>query len=244
MAVYQEKARTRIKGALRKFSGILSKARAANSNEADTRTIVSAVISEMLGWDPFEHLTAEYRIKGNYADYMLRDEANTHWAVIEVKSVGTKLSAKHLYQATSYAANEGIEWVILTNADEWILYRVIFNKPITQDEVLRVSITDADMKPAQKTDLFYLLSHEAPRKSELDAYYKRKTALCGSNLASAMLSPAVMQALRSEMRKATGHLVSAEDLAMALIAEVIRPEAQDSDLARLIRRASALAKKQ
>lgn len=243
MAVYQDKARARIKGALRKFAGIIAKARAANSNEADTRTIVAAIVSEMLGWDQFEHLTGEFRIKGNYADYLIRDEANVPWAVVEVKSVGTKLCAKHLYQAVTYAANEGIDWVILTNADEWILYRVLFNKPISQDEVLRVSITDPELKPAQKTDLLYLLSHEAPRKKELDAFYVRKTALCGSNLASALLSPTVMRALRAEMRKATGHLVSIEDLATALIAQVIRPEAQDSDVARLVKRASALSKK-
>jgi predicted type IV restriction endonuclease len=196
----------------------------------------------MLGWDPFEHLSAEMPIKGNYADYVLRDELSAAWAVIEVKSVGAKLSAKHLYQAVNYAANEGIDWVILTNGDEWILYRVIINKPITQDEVLRVSISDPDMKPARKVELLYLLSHEAPRKSELEAFYRRKTALCGSNLASALLSPAVMRAFRAEIRRTTGHLVSMEDLAAALITEVIRPEAQDSDVARLIRRATALSK--
>jgi predicted type IV restriction endonuclease len=243
MAVYQDKARTRIKSVLRKYAGIIAKARAANANEADTRTIVAAVVSEMLGWDQFEHLTGEFRVKGNYADYIIRGESGEPFAVIEVKGVGSRLSAKHLYQAVTYAANEGIDWAILTNADEWILYRVLFNKPISQDEVLRVSITDADLKPTQKADLFYLLSHEAPRKAELDAYYVRKTALCGSNLASAMLSPPVMRALRAEMRKTTGHLVSVEDLATALIDQVIRPEAQDSDLARLVKRASALSKK-
>jgi predicted type IV restriction endonuclease len=243
MAVYQDKARARIKSGLRKFAGYIARARAANANEADTREIVSEVISEMLGWNKFEHLAGEVRMRGNYADYVLRDESDAPWAVIEVKSIGTKLSQKHLYQAGNYAAIEAISWAILTNADEWILYRVVTNGPVKQDEVLRVSITDTTMKPAQKAEIFYLLSHEAPRKGELDAHYRRRIALSGSNLTSALLSPPVMRALRTEMKRTTKHLVAIEDLAAALITEVVRPEAQDSDVARLVKRASFLSKK-
>ena len=38
-------------------------------------------------------------------------------------------------QAVDYAANQGIEWVALTNGNIWRVFRVIFAKPIDADLV-------------------------------------------------------------------------------------------------------------
>jgi hypothetical protein len=66
-------------------------------------------------------------------------------------------------------------------------YRVVFNKPVEQDLAFKVSLSDDAMKPADKVELFYLLSKEARRTDELDAYYQRHVALCGSNVANVLL---------------------------------------------------------
>ena len=104
-------------------------------------------------------------------------------AIIEVKAVGTTLGPKHLYQAVSYAANEGVEWVWLTNGCDWQVYRVVFGKPFEQDLAFKVSICDKEMKPKDKVELLYLLSNEARRADELNAYYEKKAALSGANAA-------------------------------------------------------------
>jgi hypothetical protein len=80
MAAHKDKARGRIKAAFGEYAGIVAKARGANSNNADTRTVVCAVVSEMLGWDPLEHLTVENRMGDYHTDYMLRDAAGALWA--------------------------------------------------------------------------------------------------------------------------------------------------------------------
>ena len=67
MAVYQQKAKERIKKSLRKFKPIAAKATKNAVNEADTRVLVSAVLSEALGWDPFAELTGEHLIKASTA---------------------------------------------------------------------------------------------------------------------------------------------------------------------------------
>jgi len=241
VAVYQDKARERITSGTRRIKNICEKALAAKTNEADTRTIVQSVLVDLLGWCQFENLTGEYRIKGNYADFVLKTDSQL-LAVIEVKAAGTKLGPKHLYQAAAYAANEGLDWVILTDGVVWQLYRVLFDKPITQDLVFEVSFCDPDVKPKDRTELLYLLSIEAQRKKELDAYYEKKVALCGSNIARVLLGEPMLTKLRSEMRAQTGHRVPLDELATLLVEEVIRPEVQNDETARLIRKAAALAR--
>jgi len=108
MAVYQDKARDRVSRGLRKFKSVAQKARTNNAKESDTRMIVSSIVSDALGWDAFDNLTGEYRIKGSYADFVIRRDGK-QLVIIEVKAISSRLSDKHLYQAVSYAASEGVE---------------------------------------------------------------------------------------------------------------------------------------
>lgn len=241
MAVYQDKARDRIRKSLRRFQRVVERARESGANEADTRTIVTSFLSEVLGWDAFQNVTGEHRIKGNYADFAIR-EGRDLLAIIEVKSVGTTLGAKHLYQAVSYAANEGVDWVWLTNGCEWQIYHVLFGKPVNQDLVFRISLCDQDMKPQEKTNLLYLLSREARKAGELEAYYRKKAALCGTNAAKLLLGEKMLRALRAEMRVATGHMATLQEIATILVEEVLRPDVQGDETARLIRKAAALSR--
>ena len=242
MAVYQTKARERIKKSMRRFKNLAERAKANKLSEADTRTIVTSFLGDVLGWDTFSDLTGEYRIRGNYADFAVKDGADL-FAIIEVKAAGTTLGPKHLYQAVSYAANEGVEWVYLTNGDDWQVYRVVFNKPVEQDLAFKVSLSDEAMKPADKVELFYLLSKEARRTDELDAYYQRHVALCGSNVANMLLSEKILTLLRTELRKAHGHKATLEELAIIMVSEVFRADVQGEDTARLVKRAAAAGKR-
>lgn len=238
MALYQDKAKERIKKTLRKFKPIVEQARRNALNEADTRLIVTAILGEGLGWNTFEDISSEQRIKGQYCDYAIK-AGDSYLAIVEVKSVATPLSAKHLYQAVGYAVNEGVDWVILSNGADWQLYRVIFGKPVASDLVFQVSLLDEETKPAKKAELLYLLSREAQRGGDLDAYYKKKCALCGSNIAKVLLGEKMLKALRLEMRGLTGHNASPQEIATLLVEEVLRPEVQGDDTARLIRRVAA-----
>ena len=58
----------------------------------------------------------------------------------EVKSAGTVLNDNHLRQAINYGAHQGIEWVILTNALEWKIYRIKFGQPIDYEEVFNFDV--------------------------------------------------------------------------------------------------------
>ncbi|MCL2818172.1 MAG: hypothetical protein FWD41_00330, partial [Actinomycetia bacterium] len=117
MAVYQDKAKDRVRTTLPKMRRIIDRGIENNIKEADTRQVVTRVVSDMLGWDEFDNLTAEQAISGGFADFVIQKENSKNemekLAVIEVKSLGTKLNENHLRQARGYAMDEGIEFILL-----------------------------------------------------------------------------------------------------------------------------------
>ena len=149
MAVYQDKAKERIRRGLRKFTQIARDARRNGVNESDTRLIITAVLTELLGWDTFEDITSEQCIKGQYCDYALKRDGGI-FAIVEAKAACDDALGEHLYQAVSYAANEGVDWVILTNGADWQVYRLVFDKPVSQDLVFEVSLLDEEAKPPRR----------------------------------------------------------------------------------------------
>jgi predicted type IV restriction endonuclease len=235
MAAYQDKARERIAKGLRKFKIVAQKASANSAQESDTRMIVSSIVSELLGWDAFENLTGEFRIKGNYADFVIRKD-DRHFMIIEVKAITAKLNDKHLYQAVSYAANQGVEWVILTNGAVWRLYRIIFSKPVDQELVFEVSLLDEEPKPREKVELLYLLTPEAQRKDELEGHYQRKRAISGGNIAKLILSEPVLTKLRAVVNSESGYKLPLDELSGVLVSSVFRPELQDGDMDKQLKR--------
>lgn len=241
MAIYQDKARERVSKGIRKYRSVAQKALASGAKESDTRMIVSSIISDALGWDAFDNLTGEFRIKGVFADFVLRNEGR-HLVIIEVKAITSRLNEKHLYQAVSYAANKGVEWVILTNGAEWRLYRVLFNKPVEHELMFEVSLLDEEMKPKEKVDLLYLLTPEAQRKDELDAFYQRKRALSPDNIAKLMLSESVLTRLRAEIKSDSGNRVALDELAEIIVACVISPDAQGDHVDRQLKRVQRAAR--
>lgn len=241
MAVYQDKALERVAKGVRKFKSIAQKARANSAQESDTRMIVSAFVSDALGWDAFDNLTGEYRIKGMYADFVIRKDGK-HFVIIEVKAIASGLNEKHLFQAVSYAANEGVEWVILTNGAEWRLYRVLFNKPVEHELVFEVSLLDEAMKPKEKADLLYLLTPEAQRKDELEGYYQRMKAISGPNIARLLLDEDVLTKLRAEIRAESGYKLDLVELSQILVSCVIRPEVQSDGMQKQLKRVERAAR--
>lgn len=236
MAVYQDKARERIKKGLRRMNGIIERGIRDEYKEADTRKIVSDILTEYLGWDKFENLTAEQMIGSRYADYVVKTPDEEVF-VIEVKQIGLKLKDTHLNQARQYAVDEGIDWIILTNGNDWRVYHTSLEGkiPITK-QVFTVTINDMNIKPHEKADLLYLLSSEANRKKEIDDYYQRRIALSGENLADHILSDDVINKLRVSLKNTTGQKLDNSEIAQALLDRLFREEKITEDHTKAIKK--------
>lgn len=236
MAVYQDRAKERIKRGLRRMKGIVERGVTEKYKEADTRKIVTEVLVKLLGWDEYENITAEQMINSRYADFVIRRDGNLI-AVVEVKQIGIKLREVHLDQARFYAIDEGIDWVVLTDGDEWQVYRIVMKgkKPTTQ-HTFTVRISDDTMKPARKTELFYFMSEEAQRKHEIEDYYDRRIALSPTNLADHVLSEAVVDKIRRSIKASTGQRLANSEIAEALMMRLIQDDALTKDHERNLRK--------
>jgi hypothetical protein len=224
---WESDAKDRLRTGIRRFSKPLADMVDRDANEGDTRLLVTDFLCDALGFDKFEHLTTEYQVKGEFADYGIRIDKQLV-AFIEVKRVTTKLLARHLRQVEMYAVNEGVEWVILTNGAEWHVYHLTGGLPIVIDLVMQVNILDATSL-SEKTNLLFYLTRESLRRRQIDDLWLEKRATSPRSLAAALLSEPVATALRRELKRSTGHNFEPEELVKLLRDTVLRAECfQDS----------------
>jgi hypothetical protein len=219
---WESAARERVRTAIRRFARPLADLRDRDANEGDTRLIVTDFLCDALGYDKYENLTTEYRVKGEFADYGVRIDKQLE-AFIEVKRISTKLNERHLRQVLSYAVNEGVEWVMLTNGQVWQAYHITAGLPVQVDKAIEVDLLGDGTASAKADDLFYL-TIEAARRDLMDAVWKEQAATSPGSLARACLDPSVVEAIRRQVRRSTGHNADGARIADVLRDEVIRPE--------------------
>lgn len=214
---WEEKTKERIASALKKLAKPTLMLKEKDAAEADTRHLVTDVLVDALGYDKYENLTAEFAVKGDWADYGIRIDKQIE-AFIEVKRISQKLSENHLRQVESYALKEGVQWAILTNAQVWQAYHV---QPVKgqQSEVtliFEVDILDENLKPSAKTDLMFLISKEGLSKGRLDDYLSAQNAISPKTLKPVFLSEDVLSAVRREVKRKTKFNVDPKDLKNAV----------------------------
>lgn len=220
---WESESRERVRLAIRKFSKPLNDLIARDANEGDTRLIVTDFLYEALGYDKYEDLTTEYRVRGEFADYGIRIDKQLA-AFIEVKRCTTKLNARHLRQVEMYAVNEGVEWMILTNGQIWQIWHLTAGLPISVDLALEVDLLSDDTASIKADGLFYL-AKESFKRRQIDDLWRAKAATSAKVLARGIVSDPVLDALRKELRRQTGHNVGLKDLRELLQQSVLRPDA-------------------
>jgi hypothetical protein len=220
---WESDARERIRAAVRRFNKPLSDLVARDANEGDTRLLVTDFLCEGLGYDKYEDLTTEYQVRGEFADYGVRIDKQL-LAFIEVKRCAQKLGVKHLRQVEMYAVNEGVEWMILTNGQMWQVWHMTAGLPVVIDLALEVDLL-GDGGPATKGDAMFYISKDAFKRRLIDELWKARAATSPKSLARILCSDSVVDAVRKELRRQTGHSAEAKDIARILREDVIREEA-------------------
>ncbi|MFZ5852006.1 MAG: hypothetical protein ACOYY2_11525 [Actinomycetota bacterium] len=211
-----------MRAGIRKFSKPLGELLARDANEGDTRLLVTDFLCEALGFDKYEDLTTEYQVKGEFADYGIRIDKQLV-AFIEVKRCTQRLSAKHLRQVQMYAVNEGVEWMILTNAQVWQVYHLTGGLPVVVDLAVEVDML-GELSLAEKTEALFHLSKDALKRRTLDELWRAKAATSPRSLAAVLLSDTVVDVVRKELRRRTGYNGDDGDLARIIRKDVLRPE--------------------
>lgn len=236
MATVSAKVATRIRDALKRFQPILANAKSRDLNESDTSMIVTDLLDELLGYDKYGEVTREHAIRGTFCDLAIKLD-NALALLIEVKAVGTELKDAHIKQAVDYAANQGCEWVILTNGLVWRAYRVTFAKPIDHELVVEFNLCELNPRSDDHIELVALLAKEGWQKAHIGDYHSQKQALSRFSIAALALSEPVLDIFRRELRRLSpGIRVENDQVEKVLREEVLKRDVLEGEKAEAARR--------
>lgn len=220
----------RLASGLKRFQPILASAKSRDVNESDTSMIVTDVLADVFGYDKYNEVTRELTIRGTHCDLATRIDGK-YQMLIEVKAIGLDLRDSHVKQAVDYAANQGVEWVALTNGNIWRVFRVIFGKPIDTELVLDLDLLALNPKNASQLESLYLLTRESMLKSGLYAYHDHLQATSKFYLAAVVLSDSVVETIRRELRRVSEAKVDVSELRDLLRDEVIKRDVLEGEKA-------------
>lgn len=224
-----KKVSERLVRGLKRFQPIVSNARSRDDGEADTVMIVTDMLAEVFGYDKYSEITAEFAIRGTYCDLATKLDG-TLQALIEVKAVGLDLKDQHVKQAVDYAANQGVDWVVLTNAAVWRVYKVLFSKPIDHELVVEIDFCALDSRKPTDLETLFLWCKEGWIKSVLGDYHTQKQALSRFFLGAMVLSEPTLEVIRRELRRVSPDVrIEIEQIRNVLSQEVLKREVMESE---------------
>ena len=211
---WEQEAKNRLGDFIKSQHKVLAKLKQDDANEATIRLVVTEMLTKGLGYDLVGELAPEFMVRGEFADFGIRLEQDLI-AFLEVKRPGTRLDQKHLRQVQSYAVNEGVEWLWLTNGPTWQVWHLTSGMPVTMTLVFEVDLLDGTTAAKQAERLF-LISRESMKRRQIDELWAQRAALSGDSLRLVLQSEPVLQAGRRELRKSTGYMAPLEELQRAV----------------------------
>ena len=142
-------------------------------NEQDTKTTLIQPVLRALEWDveDLDEVQSEYKPRKqdkpvDYALFLLR----TPCLFLEAKSLGQNLDDRRwANQIMGYASVAGVEWVLLTDGNEYRLYNSHATVPIDEKLFRSVRVVDGT---EQAADMLLLLSKERMKENEIDVLWK------------------------------------------------------------------------
>jgi predicted type IV restriction endonuclease len=183
--------------------------------------IPSKFFEEVLGYDIFTEISKEHIIKDRMVDYAIKLGGKVEF-LVEVKQAGIKLKEKHIEQASNYAANSGVPWVVLTSGGYWQLYHLTFDEGIQSDLIWSIDILEGDLKETAPKIAF--LHRKNVLKGELEDYYAKLETLSPKSIIQAIFHEDALKIIRKHLKKMSGIRVDEQDL-VTYIKKMISKEA-------------------
>ncbi|MCA9095904.1 MAG: type I restriction enzyme HsdR N-terminal domain-containing protein [Planctomycetaceae bacterium] len=229
MAKLPAKVSDRISSGIKRFQPILAAAKSRDVGESDTVTIIVDILAEIFGYDKYSEITSEHAIRGTYVDLATKIDGVLQM-LIEVKAIGIELKEPHVKQAVDYAANQGVDWVVLTNGINWRVYKVTFAKPISAELVVDIDFSNLNAKNAKDIESLYLFCKEGWIKSVLGEYHSQKQALSRFYIGAMIVSDPVLQILRRELRRMFPDVrIEVDEIKAVLTSEVIKRDVTEGE---------------
>lgn len=232
MATIPAKVSKRLVDGVKRFKPIVVKARDKDVNESDTVAIITDILAEVFGYDKYTDVTSEYAIKKTFCDLAIKLDGQPR-LLIEAKAAGLNLKEQHIKQAVDYGSNSGIEWVVLTNAVHWMVYKIHFGKPVSSELVYEFEFDQLNTKKESDLGLLYHLTKEAMSKAgkaSLDDFYSHKKVLNKFVISQLLVSEPVLDAIRKTMKKLYPETKCAnEEIEKIIMEEIIKRDVLDDE---------------
>jgi hypothetical protein len=220
----------RVGESLKKYQGVIAQIKKKDANESDTVTVITDILQDVFGYDKYVDITSEYAIRGTYCDLAILDDHKKIKFLIEVKAVSVSLSDNHIKQALDYGANAGVNWVILTNAETWMLYKIKFGKPIDKELVSEFNLLNINPKADKELATLFVVSKDGQEKSVIEDFYSNIQVKNKFIIGSLLNSPEVYSLIRRTMKKLFDDVkISEEEIADIMVNDIIKREIIDSE---------------
>lgn len=212
-----------------KFQQVLQIAKDRDVNESDTVSIIKDLLAEVFGYDKYLDVTSEFAVRGTFCDLAIKVENKVEF-LIEAKAIGLELKEGHLRQAIEYGANNGVQWVILTNGMVWRVYKIRFEQPINYDLVCEFNFAELDPKNEEHQEKLFIICKEGLVKDAREEFHEKILTVNRFVLGALVLGDEVVGVIRRELRKLSdGVLVAPEEIAMVLANEVLKRDVLEGD---------------
>ena len=226
------KVADRIAAQMKRYQGVLATIQKKDISEADTVTVINDILADVCGYDKYHEVTSQYAIRGTFVDLAVKVDENIRF-LIEVKAIGIELKDSHIKQAIDYAANEGIEWVVLTNGAVWRVYNVHFGQPIEKILVCEVDLIALSPKSDEILECFGNLSRESFSKGNMADLLHQKQVTNKFTVAALLISDEVLDDLRRQIRRLGSKIKVDIDYLRALLTnEIVKRDLIDSEEAK------------
>jgi RAMA domain-containing protein len=143
-------------------------------NEQNTKATLIEPVMRALGWDTedVEEVAREFKVKSRDkpVDYGLLQLRKPR-LFVEAKALGKDLADRRwANQIMGYAAVAGVEWIVLTDGNEWRIYNT--HAPVAVDEKLFRTVRLTDDGVDQVAQTLELLSKARLEESRIDVLWR------------------------------------------------------------------------
>jgi len=163
-------------------------------------------------------------IRGTFCDLAVKRDGSLSF-LVEVKAIGLELKDHHIKQAVDYAANQGCDWVMLTNGGTWRVYMIRCLKPIEHELVVDLDLLSIAPRNVADIEMVGLLAKEGWQKAHLGEYQSQRQALSRFTLGALLMTDPLLDALRREIRRMSPDVrIFSEDIRSVLDSDVVKRE--------------------
>jgi predicted type IV restriction endonuclease len=220
----------RVSENLKKYQGVIAQIKKKDANESDTVTVITDILQDVFGYDKFSYITSEYAIRGTYCDLAILDDHKKIRFLIEVKAISVTLNDNHIKQALDYGANAGINWVLLTNAETWMLYKIKFGKPIDKELISEFNLLAINPKADKEIEALFVISKDGQEKSIIEDFYSSIQVKNKFIIGCLLNSTEVHSLIRRTMKKLFGDVkITEQEIADIMANDIIKREIIDSE---------------